>query len=155
MRQLLTEKIPETLPSSGFESWDDFLRAVLEESAIGIKKRLSRATLENVTWSQFREVRIRHPLSHALPWLSGLLDMPQQALGGCVFCVRVVSQGLTASERLVISPGQFGTGILHLLGGQSGHFLSDNYSDQYPYWANGRPMPFVSDRASQVLHLEP
>jgi penicillin amidase len=155
LRQLLTEKIPETLPSSGFKSWDDFLRAVLEESAIGIKKRLARATLENVTWSQFRKVRIRHPLSHALPWLSGLLDMPQQALGGCVFCVRVVSQGLSASERLVISPGQFGTGILHLAGGQSGHFLSDNYSDQYPYWVNGRPMPFVSNRVSQVLHLEP
>ncbi|MCS5564687.1 MAG: penicillin acylase family protein [Methylococcales bacterium] len=155
LRQLLTEKIPETLPSTDFESWDDFLRAVLEESAVGMKKRLASATLENVTWTQFREVRIRHPLSHALPWLSGLLDMPQQALGGCVFCVRVISQGLSASERLVISPGQFGRGILHLPGGQSGHFLSDNYSDQYPYWANGRPMPFVSDRVSQVLHLEP
>lgn len=155
LRQLLDGKVPETLPDNRFKSWDNFLIATLEESARELKKRHSLATLERFTWGQFRQIRITHPLSRGLPWLAGLLDMPVQQYGGCNFCVRVISTGLSASERFVISPGRPERGILHMPGGQSGHFLSAHYADQQPYWAKGLALSYRSDRVNTVLRLVP
>lgn len=155
LRQLLNGKIPETLPEGEFDSWNDFLRQVLEESTRDLKHRHGLKTLENFTWGEFREIPIRHPLSRALPWLFGLLDMPNQRFDGCTFCVRVISQRFSASERFVISPGRPERGILHMPGGQSGHVLSPHYADQHPFWAKGLAMPYRLDRADTVLRLAP
>lgn len=155
LRQLLDKKITETLPDARFKSWDDFLVSALEKSTLELKRRHSLETLKNFTWGQYREIRITHPLSSGLPWLSSLLDMPTRDYGGCSFCVRVISQGLSASERFVISPGRTERGILHMPGGQSGHFLSPHYDDQHVYWATGQPLHYRSGRAETVLRLVP
>ncbi|MGH8552873.1 MAG: penicillin acylase family protein, partial [Methylococcales bacterium] len=155
LRQLLSEQIPETLPDSRFASWNEFLLAILEESTRDVKNRHSLAKLENFTWGDFQEIRIRHPLSRASPWLAEFLDMPDQRYAGCSFCIRVVSQGYSASERLVISPGKPERGILHMPGGQSGHLLSPHYADQQPYWANGVALPYQAAHADKVFRLLP
>ncbi len=155
MRQLLEKQIPEILPDSRFGSWDEFLLAILAESAREVKNRHSLATLENFTWGDFQEIRIRHPLSRALPWLAEFLDMPDQRLAGCAFCIRVISQQYSASERLVISPGRPQRGILHMPGGQSGHVLSPHYADQHPYWADGVALPYQAEHADTVFRLIP
>ena len=53
-----------------------------------------------------------------------LLDLPWDSLPGCNFCIRVNDESFGATERLVISPGQWEDGILHIPGGRCGHLLS-------------------------------
>lgn len=155
LRQLIRGQLPNTLPDPAFESWDHFLRAALEDSAREIKKQHELSSLKNFTWGKFRRVSVSHPLSRGLPWLAGLLNMPDQLFSGCTFCVRVISQPLSASERFVISPGNTETGIMHMPGGQSGHPFSEHYGDQHPYWANGIASPFRNENAQSTLTLTP
>ncbi|MGH8476079.1 MAG: penicillin acylase family protein, partial [Methylococcales bacterium] len=155
LRQLLSSQIPKTLPDNRFASWKEFLLAILAQSAKDLKHRHVLPTLTNFTWGESREINIRHPLSRALPRLAEFLDMPEQQYAGCSFCVRVMSTRYSASERMVISPRRQQLGILHMPGGQSGHFLSPHYADQQSYWANGAALPFYSRQADTILRLVP
>ncbi|MGR9108818.1 MAG: penicillin acylase family protein, partial [Gammaproteobacteria bacterium] len=155
LRQLLAKQIPETLPDKRFTSWNQFLLASLEKGTKNLKKQHRLAKLKDLSWGKFRDIRISHPLSSGLPWLNELLDMPAQRFGGCTFCVRVMSQHLSASERFVISPGHAERGILHMPGGQSGHLFSKHYGDQHPFWTEGIALPFHAEHAASILRLLP
>jgi len=92
-----------------------------------------------------------HPLSEGIPVVGRWLNMPADAGAGCGPCVRVLSGSLTASERLVVSPGHEAEGLFHMPGGQSGHPLSPHYRDQQQNWSEGRPTPLLPGRALQTL----
>lgn len=87
--------------------------------------------------------------------MTSLLDLPRDSLPGRDFCIRVNDESFGATERLVISPGYWEEGILHIPGGQSGHPLSEHYRDQHRYWVNGRPIRFASEACQYSLRLMP
>lgn len=155
LRQLLSSQIPKTLPDASFPSWKEFMLAILTESAKDLKKRHELSSFENFTWGQSRRIGIRHPLSKALPLLADYLDMPEEPQPGCAYCIRVMTQDYSASERMVISPGRPQLGILHMPAGQSGHFLSPHYADQQRAWAQGHATPYYSTQAESILRLVP
>ena len=69
--------------------------------------------------------------------------------------MRLVSDTLAASERLVVSPGHEQEGILHMPAGQSGDPLSPHYRDQQRAWVDGRPLPLLAGPAAHTLTLVP
>ncbi len=156
LRQLLTEKIPETLPyPNRYNDWDSFLFDVLNSAV----ERLNQENLgehpRSARWGWFNRVEIAHPLVGALTGLGTLLNMPMQEFPGCSYCVRVVRKLHGASERFVVSPGQPERGFFQMPGGQSGHFLSPHYADHQSYWANGIGMPYLPSQPIQTLVLNP
>jgi penicillin amidase len=62
---------------------------------------------------------------------------------------------VSATERLVVSPGQVENGILHMPGGQSGHPLSPHYRDQQQAWSEGTALPFIGLPPQHMLTLVP
>jgi penicillin amidase len=100
-------------------------------------------------------VRIRHPLSRALPWLASFLDMPTVELPGDHDMPRVQDGAFGASERFAVSPGHEQDGYIHLPGGQSGHPLSPYYRAGFGQWALGTPLPFLPGPAEHTLTLTP
>lgn len=107
------------------------------------------------TWGDYNQVRIQHPFSRFLPWLSDWLDLPAQPLPGDLYMPRIQTPGSGASERLVVAPGREADGILHLPGGQSGHPLSPFYQAGHAAWAAGEPLPLLPGSAMHRLRLEP
>jgi penicillin amidase len=81
--------------------------------------------------------------------------MPDEEAPGCGQCVRVMSGSLAASERMVISPGHHGDGILHMPGGQSAHPLSPHYRDQHSDWSQGISSPLLAGPPAHHLVLTP
>lgn len=55
----------------------------------------------------------------------------------------------------VISPGHEDEGVIQMLGGQSGHFLSPYYCAGHDAWVKGEPMPLLPGPATQTLRLQP
>jgi penicillin G amidase len=100
-------------------------------------------------------VRIRHPLSAALPLLAPLLDMPSVELPGDHDMPRVQDGSFGASERFAVTPGLESRGYLHIAGGQSGHPLSPFYRAGFREWAQGKPLPFIPGTTTHRLVLEP
>jgi penicillin amidase len=100
-------------------------------------------------------VRVRHPLSRAVPWLSALLDMPTMDLPGDHHMPRVQDGAFGASERFAVSPGRESEGYLELPGGPSGHPLSPYFRSGFDDWAAGRPTPFLPGPPAHRLSLVP
>jgi penicillin G amidase len=156
LQQMLTEKIPQLLPDPlHYASWDAFILGMLEASARQLKEDYGVTSLLDLTWGRMNRGQFRHPFSSIIPVLGQLLDMRQDELPGCSFCVRAAGRSRGANMRLVISPGHTQDGLLHMPGGQSGHPLSPHYADQHPYWVQGLPLAFAAGPPSHILRLLP
>lgn len=155
LQHVIDARRPDTLPAP-HQDWHSFLTATLERAAQRLTQQFQATTLNDLTWKRTATDRIAHPLSEALPFAGGFLDMPRLALPGCPQCVRMARNG-GASERLVVAPGHDEDGILHMPAGQSGHPLSPHYRDQHPPWARGLALPLWSgeDAPSQRVMFVP
>ncbi|NGZ59093.1 MAG: penicillin acylase family protein [Nitrospira sp. LK265] len=156
LRHLLTVQIPELNPDpEHFASWSDFMLNAVRQSVQELESEHRSIPLKDLTWGHVNRVRMLHPLAEALPLLGNSLNMPDEPASGCGQCVRVMEDGLGATQRLVVAPGHQGEGILHMPGGQSGHPLSPHYRDQHQYWSEGLPLPLLAGTPVHTLTLVP
>jgi penicillin amidase len=150
--QLVTGQ-PLHLLAKDYADWPEFLRAQVDATIAELA--VSCPQLARCTWGARNTVRIRHPLSRALPWLASFLDMPTVELPGDQYMPRVQNGTEGASERFAVSPGHESEGYLHIPGGQSGHPLSPYYRAGFDAWVRGTPLPFVPGPAQHTLTLTP
>ena len=151
--QIVTEKPPHLLPRN-YDTWDAFLVDAARGS-LRYFEALYGDDLEQRSWGEYNTANIRHPLSLALPVLSGWLDMPREPLAGDGDLPRAQGPRFGASERFSVSPGHREAGLMHLPVGQSGHPLSPYYARGHRDWVDGRPSPFLPGQADHVLTLSP
>lgn len=151
--QLLRERPAHLLPPPHAD-WDALLRDAARQVVVALADQ--PGGLKARTWGEANTVRIRHPLSSALPgWLAGLLDRPAQALPGDAQMPRVQGVGFGASQRSVIAPGAEDRAIAHTPAGQSGHPLSPYYAAGHDDWAQGRAAPLRPGITRWTLTLKP
>ena len=146
---------PENLLDPRFPSWRAFKIAALRELLRDVLEVESPGELDARRWGEHNTVRVRHPLSGALPLLPHWLDMPAVELPGDILMPRVQAPGFGASARFAVSPGDEADGYFHMPGGQSGHPLSPYYGAGHDDWAQGRPAPFLPGPVERGLRLLP
>jgi penicillin amidase len=151
--QLVHEQ-PMHMLAAEYPTWRDFLLATLDATIADLDKTCG-PRLDHCTWGSRMVVRIQHPISHALPLLAPLLDMPTLELPGDHDMPRVQEGAFGASERFGVSPGHEDQGYFHMPGGQSGHPLSPYYRAGFLEWARGQPLPFLPGAAEHTLTLQP
>ena len=139
--------LPET-----YANWDELL---VEAARVTEQRLTAEQSLQQATWGQVNTTAIQHPLSKALPWVSGWLDMPARQVPGDNHMPRVQGSAFGASQRLVVSPGREKEGIYHQPGGASGHFLSPFYRTGYEDWVDGTASPLLPGEAEHELKLLP
>jgi penicillin G amidase len=145
---------PLHLLASAYPGWPEFLRAQVDATIAELDAECP--SLARCTWGAHNVVRVRHPLSAALPGLARWLDMPTEQLPGDHDMPRVQDDArFAASERFAVSPGHEGDGYLELPGGQSGHPLSPYYRAGFLAWAHGEPLPFLPGPSEHVMTLTP
>ena len=151
--RLVTEQPPHLLGSID-GSWRDEL-LITVDSTISYYETELGGEIANQTWGERNVLRMRHPLSRAVPALSRWLDMPQQPLPGDSDMPRVQSPGWGASERFAVSPGREDEGYFHMPAGQSGHPLSPHFGAGHDAWVEGLPTPLLPGPADSLLKLLP
>lgn len=149
----LVSERPAHMLAPRYRDWRELLLLQVDEALADL--RSSCAALARCTWGERRPVRVRHPLSGAVPVLARLLDMPTLELPGDHHMPRVQDGAFGASERFAVSPGHEAQGYLHLPGGQSAHPLSPFYRAGFDAWAAGEPTPFLPGPAVHRLTLLP
>jgi penicillin amidase len=144
LRALLQVQPLDLLPEPDrYGDWPAFLRDKLIESLELVLTSFKAHAPEHLRWGMLNRAVLPHPLSPAVPWLSGLLDLPPDPIPGCADCVCVGTSSHGASFRMVISPGDLKRGIAQMIGGQSGNPLSPHFADQHMAWAKGNPQPYL------------
>jgi penicillin amidase len=150
--KLVTER-PAHLLDPRFRDWDGQLLAAID--AVLERFDADEGPLDRWTWGDRNTVRIRHPLSLAVPQLARWLDVPPEPLPGAGHMPRVQSVGFGASMRMVVSPGREEDGLFHMPGGQSGHPRSPYYRAGHEAWARGEPTPLLPGPSRHRLTLLP
>jgi len=173
--ELLGRKPPGLLPSKQ-PSWDDWMLAVVDrcvdEARETVGKRgaasggvTSASTdgegakeeragdLSGFRWGRRNTVRLRHPLTYAVPALMRWLAYPPRELPGDSFMPRVQTPRHGASERMVVSPGHEEDGIFHMPGAQSGHPFSPYFRVGNRAWEEGWATPLLVGPAEHRLQL--
>jgi penicillin amidase len=152
VRRLLRER-PSHLLNPRFDSWHELLLAGADHVISDFTANGS--TFADHPWGERNTVRIRHPLSPALPeQLARFLDMPPIQLPGDAHMPRVQGVSFGASERFAVSPGREAEGLFHMPCGQSGHPLSPYYRAGHQDWVEGRPSPFLPGPTRWTLLLK-
>lgn len=151
--QLVHEQ-PMHMLAADYPNWRDFLLATLDATIADLDKSCG-PRLDHCTWGTRKVVHIQHPITHGLPFLAPLLDMPALELPGDHNMPRVQEGAFGASERFGVSPGHEDEGYFHMPGGQSGHPLSPYYRAGFLEWAHGQPLPFLPGKAEHTLTLQP
>lgn len=151
--RLLTEK-PIHLLDPKYQSWDEPMLAVVDAMIEEGTKNGGR--LADLSWGAYNTTKIQHPLSKAVPFLSRWLDMKAEAVpGSSADMPRIQSPTSGASQRMAVAPGHEEEGYFHMPCGQSGHPLSENYSDGHEAWVKGLKTPFLPGPTMNKLVLSP
>jgi penicillin G amidase len=156
LRLLLTQRPQGVLSARYHNDWQLLILEALRQTARELHKQYPGINLAQLTWGETHQITIHHPLSTVSPILARMLDMPTFASDGCAsVCVKVMGSNLSASERLVLSPGHPEYGIFHMPGGQSGHPLSRHHRDQQAFWRDGIATPWQLNATLGTLHFLP
>lgn len=150
----LIRERPAHLLDPQFSSWDDLLVAAADDVVKSLDEE--HVPIAQATWGARNTLRMRHPLSRALPlWLTGWLNFPADPLPGDNDMPAALTSAHGPSERFAVSPGHEAEGIFHMPGGQSGHPLSPYYRAGHEAWLRGEPSPFLPGPAQHTLTLAP
>jgi penicillin amidase len=147
----LLQQQPKHLLTRNYKSWDDLLEQAAQTVQSGLAEK---GPLNARTWGERNTANFCHPLAAALPGLlKPLLCMPKDQLQGDTDMPLVASPTFGASERMVVSPGREQDGIIHMPGGQSGHFLSPFWGAGHSDWVQHKPTPFLPGKTAYTLTL--
>ncbi|NOX67974.1 MAG: penicillin acylase family protein [Gammaproteobacteria bacterium] len=150
----LVQEQPAHLLTSDYADWRALMLAAVDDNLSYVAENWTDG-LEHRTWGERNMAAIEHPLSRALPWLSGWLDMPREPLNGDANMPKAQSPAFGASERYAVSPGDEDSAYMHIPAGQSGHPLSAFYRLGHDDWVHGRPSPFLPGKPEHRLVLTP
>ena len=146
----LVNQQPPNLLNPRYKTWDDLLLASVDQ--VISELALPDTGFATRTWGERNTVRLRHPLSSALPgFLGHFLDMAPVQLPGDSNMPRVQGVDFGASERMVVEPGHEADGIFEMPTGQSGWPLSPYYRNSEPAWEKGEATPFLPGAAQHTL----
>lgn len=150
---VMVSQQPPNLLNPRYPDWDTLQLAAVDKVSADLWQPDSGLGIRS--WGERNTVHIRHPLSTALPFLSGLLDMEPRQLPGDSNMPRVQGVDFGPSERLVVEPGHEEQGIFEMPTGQSAWPLSPFYRNSQPAWEQGRATQFLPGPAQHTLSLQP
>ncbi|MBX9687727.1 MAG: penicillin acylase family protein [Candidatus Obscuribacterales bacterium] len=156
----LRHKPKDLLPSEE-RSHDTFMLTTFAKANTRLKLLLKSEQVENWTWEKAHQGKFRAlGLSgmKELSYLSSVLDIPAQGLGGDADCLnacdvdRVPVDGIFPSKngpcvRLLIDLADDDVIYGNLALGQSGHFFSPYRQDQLKSWLRADPLPIAFSEA--------
>jgi penicillin amidase len=146
------EEQPAHLLTADYDNWRDLMLAAIDQNIAYFADNYDER-LENRSWGERNTAAIQHPLSRAVPVLSGWLDMPADQMSGDSNMPKVLGPLFGASERFAVSPGDEQNAYLHMPAGQSGHPMSDFYRTGHDDWVQARAVPFLPGAAVYSLTL--
>jgi penicillin amidase len=150
------ERLLRQRPRGWFEDYDALLLEAMRE-AVDEGRRLQDVAPRRWDYGQANLWRLPHPLFGDL-WFAGrYLRIGPVPMSGAATTVKQVTARVGPSMRMVVDLGQPAESVLNVSTGQSGHFLSAHYRDQWDAHYLGKSFPFDFERGEtgELLVLRP
>jgi penicillin amidase len=138
LQKILTERPAKWLPV-GYKTYDELLTAAADRAVARLAEMSNKSRVGDWAWKQFDALDMVHPLGRT-GLLRGLLSITDKPQSGTAYSPRAATQHHGPAMRFVANLGNWDESIMLIPGGQSGQPGSTHYTDQFPYWYEGRPI---------------
>ncbi|HEX8878972.1 MAG TPA: penicillin acylase family protein [Candidatus Acidoferrum sp.] len=138
LQTTLTERPSKWLPSA-CKNYDELLVAAADNAVERLAEDSRSERVEDWVWKNFDSLDMFHPLGHQ-GLLKAFLSITGKPQSGTVYSVRAATKTHGPSMRFVANPANWDESILLITSGESGEPGSGHYSDQFPYWYQGKPI---------------
>jgi len=138
LQKILTERPAKWLPI-GYKTYDELLTAAAERAVARLAEMSKKSRVEDWAWKRFDALDMVHPLGRTgfLKIFLSITDKPQS---GTAYSPRAATNHHGPAMRFVANLANWDESIMLIPGGQSGQPGSGHYTDQFPYWYEGRPI---------------
>ena len=138
LQKILTERPAKWLPV-GYKTYDELLTAAADRAVARLAEMSNKSHVDDWAWKQFDALDMVHPLGRT-GLLRGLLSITDKPQSGTAYSPRAATQHHGPAMRFVANLGNWDESIMLVPGGESGQPGSTHYTDQFPYWYEGRPI---------------
>lgn len=156
LRNVLRNRPAAWLPSE-YKSYEHFIIACAEKAASQLEADARRNgesdpdKPETWTWGQVVPLQMLHPLGRS-GFLRRHLSISGLGQQGTGFTVKQTGRSFGPAMRFVADLADFDQSLMNITLGQSGHYLSPHYRDQFDAWYNGRGLPSAfSEKAEAAV----
>jgi len=138
LQKILTERPSKWLPTA-YKTYDDLLSGAADRAVARLAEISGKSRVDAWAWKQFDALDIVHPLGRT-GLLKELLSITGKLQSGTAYSPRAATKHHGPAMRFVANLGNWDDSIMLIPGGQSGQPGSSHYTDQFPYWYDGRPI---------------
>ncbi len=143
-------------PPGWFEDWDQMVVDALGDAVAEADRRFGGRPAR-WQWGRLNQVTLAHPLMSRVPLAGSLFNVGPLELSGSPTTVKQVTRSLGPSMRFVADLSDWDNSLINLPTGNSGHFISGHYKDQWDEYVAGKAfkLEFEKVAAKSELRLSP
>jgi penicillin amidase len=138
LQEVLTNRPAKWLPAA-FKNYDELLAGAADKAVTRLAEQSGSQRIEDWPWKRFNSLDMVHPLGRT-GLLKRLLSITNKPQSGTAYSIRAATKTHGPAMRFVANPADWDNSILLIPAGQSGQPGSSHYSDQFPFWYEGKPI---------------
>ncbi len=156
MATVVVERLVRERPAGWFPDYDqlllDCLAAGIEEGA-----KSQGSNVNGWRWGAYDNLTIAHPVLGQIPVIGKYFNIGPVWMSGSSTTVKQTTRRLGPSMRMIVDLSNLDGSYQNVTIGQSGHYLSPHYKDEWPsyYVGNSLPMQFGKVVKESELVVEP
>jgi penicillin amidase len=159
LERILRERPAVWLPGN-FRNYDELLIASADRAVAELTTAMNQSDITAWTWGNRNKLFMAHPLGQS-SLLAKIFSIGPIAHSGGTGCIDALGRTEGPSMRLVADLSDWDRSFMEITTGESGQLGSEHYSDQFPSWLAGKPLPApfsgaaVERAAVHTMHFEP
>ena len=134
------EKLLRERPAGWFGDYNELLLRCFTD-AIQEGQRMQGGNPQRWKWGRNMALVITNPVGGRIPWVGRYFNIGPVPMSGGATTVKQTTPRLGPSERMNAVAGDWDASLLNVPLGESGHFASSHYKDQWDAYYNGKSFP--------------
>lgn len=156
MATSVTEQLLTRRPPGWFADYDqlilDSLAAAIEEGA-----KTQGSNVKGWKWGVYNQLTVAHPVLGQIPLVGKYFNIGPIWMSGSTTTVKQTTRRIGPSMRMVVDLSNLEGSFQNVTIGQSGHYFSRHYKDEWDsyYVGNSFPMQYGAVSQESVLEIQP
>ncbi len=134
------ERLLKDRPADWFGDYDQLLLRCFTD-AMDEAQRIQGSDPKKWRWGKYMFLEVVHPIGTRIPLVGQYFNIGPVPMSGGATTVKQTTRRLGPSERMDASLGNWDESLLELPIGESGHFASSHYKDEWDAYYAGRSFP--------------
>jgi penicillin amidase len=156
MAPSVAEKLLRERPGDWFSDYNAMLLKCLSD-AVDEGAKIQGSKVSRWDYGQYNALKLAHPVGGQLPLIGRYFNIGPVSMSGSSTTIKQTTRRLGPSMRMIVDLADLDRSMQNIVVGESGHWLSAHYKDQWGAYYGGTsfPMQFNKVEAKETLVVRP